>query len=172
MLKQCVLAIWNNEVKSNFLHLSSPLLDLYLLQKLKLCLHSVLKSAEHTTVTWLFGKQKPSGFSHYLYQTSWSWTTRFLLEFQVKNWLTLSFSILHLLIITSFSLYSSAAKSSCQAKHAQSKWPCVLVHHIISREFHFQNTRLHNPLALEIGPGLWIYWSRVPRNKNMSVQLD
>lgn len=95
-------------------------------------------------------------------------------EFLGKNWLTAPFCILNLLIITSFIPFISAIKSSCQAKHAQSKWPCVLVcvYHISIREFHFQHTRLHNPLALEIGPGLWIYWSRAPRNKNMSIQPD
>lgn len=128
--------------------------------------HDGHRAVWETETFWVFSPPVPnqSGLNHVLFSP----------EFLGKNWLTAPFSILHLLIITSFSPYISALKSSCQAKHAQSKWPCVLVcvYHISIREFHFQNTRLHNPLALEIGPGLWIYWSRAPRNKNMSVQPD
>lgn len=128
--------------------------------------HNRHRAVWETGTLWVFSPPVPnqSGLNHVLFSP----------EFLGKNWLTAPFSILHLLIITSFSPYMSAIKSSCQAKHARSKWPCVLlsVYHISSREFHFQNTRLHNPLALEIGPGPWIYWSRVPRNKNMSIQPD
>lgn len=171
MLKQCVIIISNNEVKSNFPHLSSPLLDLYLLQKARAVssLGSRVRQARNCV-----GKRSPPGFLTACTKLVRAKPHGILTRISGEELVNIAF--LHF-AFTNYHFIQplfSATKSSCQAKRAHSKWPCVLVcvYHIISREFHFQNTRLHNPLVLEIGPGLWIYWSRVPRNKNMSVQLD